>query len=475
MPSLIASHPLIAGLALLLLDILAWRLLPASPRPWRVAARLGLFLLYSWVLISAGLSPLLPPPGADSAEGLAGTALEILWWLYGARTLTVVLGLVLIGRSGHTGRLLQDVLGALIFLLALVAAAAYVLQLPVKGLLATSGAMAIVVGLALQSTLADVFSGIILNTTRPYQLDDSIAIDGLEGKVIEIDWRATHLLTSQGSTAVIPNSLAAKAKIINNSRPREIHGVAITLEVPASIRPRRVLDALERTLRGCRDLLANPAPKVAMKSAGVEVNQYEISGFIGAGASKVDVRNLLFDLAHRNLEAAGLQRVGEAAEHPRSRERLLLDEVKVFRALGDEEKERLARLMTVSDHPAGQVLLERGDVAGQLLVIGSGVVSAALPDSDGWLEAGRMGPGEVMGEEGINGDAPSSARFTALTSCRLYRIDAAEIRDCLAQRSEVRTALDKLQAFRTQASQSLLTEKPTAIRKGGFLSWLHRR
>lgn len=172
MPTLIASHPLIAGLALLLLDILAWRLLPASPRPWRVAARLGLFLLYSWVLISAGLSPLLPPPGADSAEGLAGTALEILWWLYGARTLTVVLGLVLIGRSGHTGRLLQDVLGALIFLLALVAAAAYVLQLPVKGLLATSGAMAIVVGLALQSTLADVFSGIILNTTRPYQLDE---------------------------------------------------------------------------------------------------------------------------------------------------------------------------------------------------------------------------------------------------------------------------------------------------------------
>lgn len=129
--------------------------------------------------------------------------------------------------------------------------------------------------------------------------------------------------------------------------------------------------------------------------------------------------------------------------------------MKVFRALGDEEKERLARLMTVSDHPAGQVLLERGDVAGQLLVIGSGVVSAALPDGDG--------------------DAPSSARFTALTSCRLYRIDAAEIRNCLAQRSEVRTALDKLQAFRTQASQSLLTEKPTAIRKGGFLSWLHRR
>jgi small-conductance mechanosensitive channel len=102
-------------------------------------------------------------------------------------------------RIGHSGRLLQDVIGALVFLAAIVAAAGYVLELPVKGLLATSGVVAIVVGLALQSTLSDVFSGIVLNTTKPYQVDDWISIDGVEGKVLDIDWRATHLLTSAGS------------------------------------------------------------------------------------------------------------------------------------------------------------------------------------------------------------------------------------------------------------------------------------
>ena len=80
-------------------------------------------------------------------------------------------------------------------------------------LLATSGVVAIVLGLALQSTLSDVFSGIVLNTTKPYQLDDWISIDGTEGRVTDIDWRATRLQTSQGSMAVIPNSLAAKAKM----------------------------------------------------------------------------------------------------------------------------------------------------------------------------------------------------------------------------------------------------------------------
>ena len=68
------------------------------------------------------------------------SALAIVWWMYAARTLTVLLGLLLTGRVGHSGRLLQEGIGAAVFLIAIVAAAGYVLQLPVKGLLANAGA-----------------------------------------------------------------------------------------------------------------------------------------------------------------------------------------------------------------------------------------------------------------------------------------------------------------------------------------------
>jgi small-conductance mechanosensitive channel len=112
-----------------------------------------IFLLFSSVLVAAGMSPLQPPPWPDDvSRNLMATVLAIGWWLFGARTVTVVFGLLLVARGSHGGRLLQDVLGALIFLAAVVAAAGYVMQLPVKGLLATSGVMAIVIGLALQST-----------------------------------------------------------------------------------------------------------------------------------------------------------------------------------------------------------------------------------------------------------------------------------------------------------------------------------
>jgi hypothetical protein len=94
----------------------------------------GLFLAFSALAINAGVSPLQAPLFADDPVAqLGATALGILWWLYAARVLTEVIGLMLMRRIGHSGRLLQDVIGALVFLAAIVAAAGYVLELPVKG------------------------------------------------------------------------------------------------------------------------------------------------------------------------------------------------------------------------------------------------------------------------------------------------------------------------------------------------------
>ncbi|SFP50872.1 Small-conductance mechanosensitive channel [Geopseudomonas sagittaria] len=468
----IHNHPMIFAVSLLLADLACWRLLPVDRKVWRVLLRLVFFTVYSVVIFEAGMSPMQPPPWTEASLSMMGTVLGIAWWLLCARTLTVVLGLLLIPRSGHAGRLLKDVLGAAIFLAAVVAAAAYVMQLPVKGLLATSGVVAIVVGLALQNTLSDVFSGIVLNTTKPYRLDDWVSIDGTEGKVVEIDWRATHLLTSQGGTLVIPNSVAAKAKILNLNRSANISNIAISVTVPAQVRPRLVLDALHKTLQGVSALLPTPKAKVSIKSSDLTSVEYEASGFVSTETDKVETRNLMFDLAYRHLRAAGVPTGEHQLEVPTSRPRRLLDDVKIFRSLDAEEKDRLSQQLVPQQFSAGQVVLEFGEATDQLLVIGTGVVSASIPDGDRFVEAGRMGPGEVMGEEGVTLGAPSQARFTALTSSVIYRIDQDMIQACLKERTEVGSALSKLQKFRQQASASLLLHKPVAIKKGGFLSWL---
>ncbi|MXI49863.1 mechanosensitive ion channel [Pseudomonas moraviensis] len=470
------AHLLAWSALLLLIDALLWHVAPFSHRVTRVGVRLGLFLVFSTLIINAGVSPLQAPLLAeDRVAQLGATALGILWWLYAARVLTEVIGLLLMRRIGHSGRLLQDVFGALVFLVASVAAAGYVLELPVKGLLATSGVVAIVVGLALQSTLSDVFSGIVLNTTKPYQVDDWIVIDGVEGKVLDIDWRATHLLTSAGSTAVVPNSVAAKAKIVNLSRPNNVHGVSISLKVPNYVRPRRVLDALERTLQGSSQLLLSPAPKAVLKEAGETMSEYVASGFVAELGKKSQVRNQLFDLAHRHLEAAGISRQLDGVIEPTTRARTLLNEVKVFRSLSEDERDQMAQSMVAQQYAAGQLVLEVGEVPDSLMVIATGVVSATVLDGALQTEVGRMGPSELMGEQSILNDEPSQATFTALTSCIIYRIDKSLTREYMEKRVDVGRALNKLQAVRQQNGRLALLAKPVQIKKGGFLSWLQNR
>src|SRR5260370_34363922 len=138
-------------------------------------------------------------------------------------------------RLPRETKLVQDVLAGLIYLADAFAVIAYVLNLPVQGLLGTSGVLAIILGLALQSTLSDVFSGIVLSFSRPYAPGDWINIDGgTEGRVIEMNWRATHVLTGRRDLPIGTNRTLAKAEIVNGSSPPGIHGT--TGPLPPAVR-----------------------------------------------------------------------------------------------------------------------------------------------------------------------------------------------------------------------------------------------
>ncbi|MBV6825932.1 mechanosensitive ion channel domain-containing protein [Pseudomonas sp. PD9R] len=479
MLSLLTEHPLICAMLLILIDLVLWRLIGTDGHNWKLVLRVVIFSLFSLLLFNEGMNPLEPAPWADNVPlHLAATGLQIGWWLFGARTLTVLIGAVMMQRVGHTGRLLQDLLGAVIFLVAVIAALAYVLDLPVKGVLATSGALAIIVGLALQSTLSDVFSGIVLNTTKPYQLDDWIAIDGTEGRVIDIDWRATRLQTSQGSMIVIPNSLAAKAKITNFSRPSDMFGVSISLQVSPHVRPNTVIDALERAMQGCRILLNKPSPKVALKNSSPAGAEYEISGFVASMSEKREVRNQLFDLAYRHLQASGVNLLSSVEPNPPgnlSRPRALLDSSPIFSTLRQEEKETFSQNMALKTFRTGEVILAAGEVSDHLFIIESGVVTVTLSRHGTPFESGRMGPGEVIGEAGILEDSSVPATFAAKTPCALYRIEKAYLKPCLAARHDINDAMKTLLDFRLHKAQTLTQDVPVIVPKKGFLQWLRNR
>lgn len=466
------SYPLISASTLLVIDLVLWQTLPPRMLRRKLICRLVLFVLFSLALLDGGLSPLYPVSIELSVpRHVLATILTIAWWLFGARTLTVLAVVVMGPRIGGKGHLLQDVMGAIIFLVAVVAAAGYVLDLPVKGLLATSGAVAIIFGLAVQSTLGDVFSGIVLNATKPFRVDDWIRVDDIEGKVIEIDWRSTRLLTSEGSTAVIPNAMAAKTRIVNFSRPDHFHSVTLTIELSTRLRPSVVLDSLDKALQGCRELLSQPKPSAVVVKSGLRSVEYQVTGYVKSRDRSSAVRNQLFDLIHRQL--ASTETRGDQLR-PATRQSAVLNTVGALRMLGDDDRAQLEQHMRLGSYAAKDIVLAEGVVPDSLYIIESGVISVSIQRPDGWIEVGRMGPGELIGETGFVDGTPTAGRFCAYTDCMVYRIDKANLEPWLKEHGELIGALAGLAKFRAKARATFLEAKPVVIDPSGFLGWLRK-
>ncbi|WP_110947054.1 mechanosensitive ion channel domain-containing protein [Pseudomonas bohemica] len=466
------AYPLISASVLMIIDLVLWQWLHPRLLRRKLVCRLVLFVLFSMALLDGGLSPLYPVP-ADwpVARHVLATILTIVWWLFGARTLTVLVVVVMEPRIGGKGHLLQDVMGAIIFLVAAVAAAGYVLDLPVKGLLATSGAVAIILGLAVQSTLGDVFSGIVLNATKPFRVDDWIRVDDIEGKVIEIDWRSTHLLTAEGSMAVIPNAMAAKTRIVNFSRPDHFHSVSLSIELSTRLRPSLVLDSLDKAILGCRELLAQPKASATVVKSGLRSVEYEVTGYVKSRDRRSAVRNQLYDLIHRQL-AATETRLDQS--RPTTRQSALLNTVGVLRMLSDEDRNQLEQHMRLGAYAAKDVVLAEGVLPDALYIIESGVLSVSIQRLDSWIEIGRMGPGELFGESGFVDGTPALGRFCAYTDCMIYRIDKADLEPWLQDHSELLGALAGLSRFRTKARAAVLETKPVLADPSGFMGWLRK-
>jgi len=147
---------------------------------------------------------------------------------------------------------------------------------PIGGVVAT-----IILGLALQSTLGDVFSGIVLSFSRPYRPGDWISIDGgTDGRVIELNWRATYILTARRDLAILPNSTIAKSNIVNVSSPSGLHGTTVTVQVDSQTPPSRCSEILEHALRNSRLIVATPAPTITIKTINATYAEFEIAFFV---------------------------------------------------------------------------------------------------------------------------------------------------------------------------------------------------
>ncbi len=88
----------------------------------------------------------------------------------------------------------------------------------VMGLVAGLGIGGLAFALAAKDTLSQAFGGIVLFMDRPFEVGDSVEIDGVRGDVEEIGLRSTKLRGLDKTAIIIPNATVSSATITNRSR-----------------------------------------------------------------------------------------------------------------------------------------------------------------------------------------------------------------------------------------------------------------
>lgn len=272
--------------------------------------------LGNYLFVSAAGVPRMPPE-----------LFKVVWWILGAWLLKSLLDLILrrtifpSDNQPHARQLFADLASAFIYVVAFVGIVDVIFKQPISTVLATSGVLAIVLGLALQNTLSDVFSGLAINIERSFAAGDWITMkDGSEGQVIEINWRATRIKTYSNDLVVIPNSVIAKATVTNHSRLDEPHIGTLRIAIHHSVLPERVIDALQSAASRSPGISPGTAPVAYACRFDDALIAYDLFFAVGDYTSISDVQSRVIHQVAAALQGIGVQ-IGNPAIDVRMLER----------------------------------------------------------------------------------------------------------------------------------------------------------
>jgi small-conductance mechanosensitive channel len=412
------------------------------------------FVSASFILVQHRTSPFPAHDGAANALWLWLHAVAGVWWLLGARVLVAAMSFILNhNRRWREARLFPDLTGAAIYTAAVSVVLISVLALPIGGLLATSGVLAIVLGLALQNTLADVFAGIAFGIEAPFNVGDRISLgDKTEGTVVQMNWRSIRILTDGEDVAIVPNSVVAKSDIVNRSFPTRVRSAFIELSCPAASNPERVIDTLQQATLLCPSILAVPHSSAVLTRLGSRESRYRVNFSVSDTEHLSTTKDQLLRHARRQLYYSGLY-FPSAAQDARiphddgdrpSPVLSLLQDITLFEALKTEQLVELAAHMKPRSLEPGEVLFVQGGTESTLFIVVSGIIEITQgTDLSGQQTTGFIGGGDYIGEVSLLTGASYAATATARTHCKLYGLGCHVLRPLLTANSDLFAEFDR--------------------------------
>jgi small-conductance mechanosensitive channel len=476
------SLPFVAVALLAFLFLLSF-IVPASERG---RVRAGIFFAGAYLTSVLALGLFHPPvPQATHHDWLR--LLPVLLFSF---SVVIVCGLflfdvVLVRRE--IPRILRDLLQGIAYVIT----AMLVLtrsEVDVTKVFTASVLTTAVIGLALQETLGNVMAGLALQLERDFEVGDWISLDDrISGRIREVRWRATTILTKNGDLLLIPNAAITRAIITNHSRPAREHRQWIHVRVHFRHPPARVREVLIAAVRSLSLVCTDPAPDCILQDfeadAALYSVRYWLADFQRGNSIDSAVRSAIWYAVHRagmeipfpsrnvNLTEMNEDRARRKDDEEYARRVDALSRVDVFRALDAEKIDRLSRRLRMLMFGPGETILRQGDPGDSLYVVRSGAVAVRIGVLGASKEVATLSDGQFFGEMSLMTGAMRAATVVAKSDVECYVVDKEAFQEILQEKPELAGIIGDILARRQVAldapPQSVV---PTAVQKNQLMS-----
>jgi small-conductance mechanosensitive channel len=177
----------------------------------------------------------------------------------------------------------------------------------VAGTLLASGALiALVVGLAAQTTLSNFVAGILIAFLQPLRIGDTVAVAGASGTVEEVGLTFTVIRAVDGARFFVPNTKLASDTIRNATIASAEHLAAVRVSVPLSADLDRVLDLLVDVARQAPEAVPKREPTATVTDLEATSAVLTVEAWAGSAAGAAALAARVRREAVERLRAEGV-------------------------------------------------------------------------------------------------------------------------------------------------------------------------
>ncbi|MBF0194023.1 MAG: mechanosensitive ion channel family protein [Magnetococcales bacterium] len=400
---------------------------------------------------------------------------DLVWWALPAYLLNLAIERFFwISIESRTGQIIPNIIrnfvASIIYILAVFGIIAFVFNQQITGLLATSGMIAMIIGLAIQVNISNIFSGIAINLEQPFRIGDWVKVGEFqEGKVTNITWRSTTILDRNNVTICIPNSTAAESSIKNFTYPEKNVELWFEVFIDPRYRSTRISKLLLDAALSTPGVLATPAPYAKYKGMSDWASVYIVGYVIDDYGKKSVIKNALWSRIEIHLGRAGitpaLQRLkvnfveGDGGYSEKEVSALdLINEIEIFNPFSVESKKILSDSMKRIFFPMGQNVVTQGESGDSMFCIVEGTVGVVINIGPGkTLEVARLGAGTFFGEMALLTGEPRTASIVAVSDIYVYEITKDDLVPLINKQPEVSMLISKILTERQIATESKKT------------------